>query len=242
MGTRGRGRPAGRSRIGLIPRDRGGHPSPAWDRRAKSARDLSPGPPAPPVGRRHPAPGGAARRVRHPAAIWCRRHHAPPHDRGPRPASAAGPPVAGHRRGHHRPSLDHRRFAGLHRPIIGARSKRGAYAPPASRGQDDRISGREHARTANDPDPGAYAPFETQYELVLEGKLIRLDIAWPWWRVAAEVDGWGVRSRSRTKFDEDRYRMNLLLAYGWRVAHLTSAMSQARILGDVGRLLPISPV
>ncbi len=87
-----------------------------------------------------------------------------------------------------------------------------------------------------------YAPFETQYELVLEGKLIRLDIAWPCWRVAAEVDGWGVRSRSRTKFDEDRYRMNLLLAYDWRVAHLTSAMSPARILGDVGRLLPISPV
>ena len=46
-----------------------------------------------------------------------------------------------------------------------------------------------------------FAPFETQYELVLDGKLIRLDIAWPWWRVAAEVDGWGVRGRSRTKFD-----------------------------------------
>jgi hypothetical protein len=84
-----------------------------------------------------------------------------------------------------------------------------------------------------------YAPFETQYELVLGGKLIRLDIAWPWWRVAAEVDGWGVRSRSRTKFDEDRSRMNLLLAHHWRVAHLTSAMTQASVLRDVGRLLPL---
>ena len=84
-----------------------------------------------------------------------------------------------------------------------------------------------------------FAPFETQYELVLDGKLLRLDIAWPWWRVAAEVDGWGVRSRSRTKFVEDRYRMNLLEANDWRVAHLTSAMDASMVLRDVGRLLPI---
>ncbi len=84
-----------------------------------------------------------------------------------------------------------------------------------------------------------YAPFETQYELVLDGRLIRLDIAWPWWRVAAEVDGWGVHGRSRTRFDEDRYRMNLLEAHHWRVAHLTSAMTPATVLRDVGRLLPV---
>ena len=54
-----------------------------------------------------------------------------------------------------------------------------------------------------------FAPFETQYELVLDGQLLRLDIAWPWWRVAAEVDGWGVRGNrnSRTKFVADRHRM-----------------------------------
>jgi hypothetical protein len=84
-----------------------------------------------------------------------------------------------------------------------------------------------------------YAPFETQFELVLEGKVIRLDIAWPWWRVAAEVDGWGVRSGSRSKFDQDRYRMNLLEAHHWRIAHLTSAMAPATVLRDVGRLLPV---
>ena len=83
-----------------------------------------------------------------------------------------------------------------------------------------------------------YAPFETQYELILDGKLIRLDIAWPAWRVAAEVDGWAVRSRSRTRFDEDRYRLNLLEAHRWRVVHLTSAMSSSTVLRDVGRLLP----
>jgi hypothetical protein len=39
-----------------------------------------------------------------------------------------------------------------------------------------------------------FAPFATQYHLVLEGELIILDIAWPQWRVGAEVDGWWTRS------------------------------------------------
>jgi hypothetical protein len=84
-----------------------------------------------------------------------------------------------------------------------------------------------------------YAPFETQYQLVLEGRVVILDIAWPWCRVAAEVDGWGVHGRSWNKFVDDRSRMNLLAAHGWRVAHLTSAMDEATVLRDVGRLLPI---
>jgi hypothetical protein len=84
-----------------------------------------------------------------------------------------------------------------------------------------------------------YAPFETQYQLVLEGRILLLDVAWPWWRVAAEVDGWGVHGRSWSKFVDDRSRMNLLEAHDWRVAHLTSAMDKATVLRDVGRLLPI---
>jgi very-short-patch-repair endonuclease len=84
-----------------------------------------------------------------------------------------------------------------------------------------------------------YAPFETQYQLVLEGRVLLLDIAWPRWRVAAEVDGWGAHGRSWSKFVDDRSRMNLLEAYGWRVAHLTAAMDKATVLRDVGRLLPI---
>ncbi len=86
-----------------------------------------------------------------------------------------------------------------------------------------------------------YAPFETQFEVVLDGKLLRLDIAWPWWRVAAEVDGWDVRSRSRTKFLQDRLRMNLLEAHGWRVVHLTSEMDTQTVLREVGRFLPHAP-
>jgi hypothetical protein len=83
-----------------------------------------------------------------------------------------------------------------------------------------------------------YAPFVTQYQLVLDGQVLILDIAWPPWRVGAEVDGWTVRSRSFGKFSRGRHRDNLLLAHGWKVAHLTADMDQATILRDVGRLFP----
>jgi hypothetical protein len=83
-----------------------------------------------------------------------------------------------------------------------------------------------------------YAPFETQYQVVLDGELFILDIAWPWWRVAAEVDGWWVRARSRSKLDHDSHKTNVLVAHDWKVAHVTSAMDDARVVRDVGRLLP----
>jgi len=83
-----------------------------------------------------------------------------------------------------------------------------------------------------------YAPFETQFHLVLDGELLILDIAWPQWRVGAEVDGWWVRNQSRTKFDRTFSRANLLIAHHWRIAHLTSTMDDLTVLRDVGRLLP----
>jgi hypothetical protein len=85
-----------------------------------------------------------------------------------------------------------------------------------------------------------YAPFETQYQLVLDGEVFVLDIAWPWWKVAAEVDGWWSRSKSRAKLDQDSHKANVLAAHSWHVAHLTSTMSEATVLRDVGRLLPTS--
>jgi hypothetical protein len=83
-----------------------------------------------------------------------------------------------------------------------------------------------------------FAPFETQYQLVLDSELFILDIAWPWWKVGAEVDGWWSRSKSRVKLDQDSHKTNMLAAHGWKVAHLTSTMSQTTVLRDVGRLLP----
>jgi predicted transcriptional regulator of viral defense system/very-short-patch-repair endonuclease len=87
-----------------------------------------------------------------------------------------------------------------------------------------------------------YAPFEVHYQLVLDGLLIILDIAWPTWKVGAECDGFAVHERSRRRFDRDREAMNLLLEHGWKVVRLTSAMDDATVLRTVGALLPASAV
>jgi hypothetical protein len=86
-----------------------------------------------------------------------------------------------------------------------------------------------------------YAPFETHYEVILEGRVIVVDIAWPRWLVGAEVDSWSIHGRSRSKFDHDRLRSNLLVAHGWRLAHVTSVMDARTVRREVGRLLPMRP-
>lgn len=68
-------------------------------------------------------------------------------------------------------------------------------------------------------------PFEAQCQLVIEGRVLVLDLALPSLRLAVESDGWATRGRSRGKFDGDRRKSNLLVAQGWTVVHLTSAMS-----------------
>jgi hypothetical protein len=81
-------------------------------------------------------------------------------------------------------------------------------------------------------------PFEVHFHVTLGGELISLDVAWPWWKAGIEADGWAVRRRSRRKFDRGSHRANVLLLHGWRVLHVTSAMSDEHILGQAARLLP----
>jgi very-short-patch-repair endonuclease len=83
-----------------------------------------------------------------------------------------------------------------------------------------------------------FGPFETQYQVVIEGEVFILDIAWPWWRVGVEVDGWWSRRQSRRKLDDDDHKTNALVANGWRIARVTATMSDAAVLRDVGRLVP----
>ena len=68
-------------------------------------------------------------------------------------------------------------------------------------------------------------PFETQHQVVLGREVFVLDIAWPALKVTAECAGWWVRSRSRSKFEKERRKFNLLAADGWTVVHLTPTMS-----------------
>lgn len=80
-------------------------------------------------------------------------------------------------------------------------------------------------------------PFETQHQIVLDGRVSILDVAWPALRVGVECDGWSIRSRSRGKFDHDRRRNNRLVSHGWTIIHLTSAMSDDEMRAAVFKVL-----
>jgi very-short-patch-repair endonuclease len=84
-----------------------------------------------------------------------------------------------------------------------------------------------------------FEPFETQFHVVIGGEIFILDIAWPWWRVAVEVDGWWSRRQSRRKLDEDDHKSNALIADGWRLLRVTAAMSDETVRREVGRVLPV---
>jgi hypothetical protein len=81
-------------------------------------------------------------------------------------------------------------------------------------------------------------PFEVHHQLVLDGVLVILDVAWPWWRVAAEIDGRSYRQTSRTAHDRESRKLTLLAAADWKVAHLTASMSPAECRDAVTSLFP----
>jgi hypothetical protein len=84
-------------------------------------------------------------------------------------------------------------------------------------------------------------PFIVHFELVLSGTLVILDVAWPWYRVAAEIDGRSYRQTSRSAHDRESRKLTLLAAADWKVAHLTATMSAAECISAVSSLMPAEP-
>lgn len=80
-------------------------------------------------------------------------------------------------------------------------------------------------------------PFEAHYPLTIGTMTYLIDAAWPEQRVGAEIVGRAHRVVSRSAFDRERRKLNALAAAGWRVAHLTAAMSTDEILQAVRALL-----
>ena len=70
-------------------------------------------------------------------------------------------------------------------------------------------------------------PFETHYQIVLDGRVYVVDVAWPWCRVAAEIDGRTYRTTSRSAFERETRKLNELGNADWLVAHLSAGMSAA---------------
>ncbi len=85
---------------------------------------------------------------------------------------------------------------------------------------------------------GRVPAFVVHHHVELGGRILELDMAWPDHRIAGEVEGRRVRLTSRTKFDSDRLRSNLLLRDGWREVHLTAGMDDTTLLAQVVPLFP----
>jgi very-short-patch-repair endonuclease len=67
-----------------------------------------------------------------------------------------------------------------------------------------------------------------QHVVRLSGHRFLLDLAYPDVKLAIEYDGWDSH-RTRTSFDHDRVRANLLVADGWTILRFTSAMTNTQI-------------
>jgi very-short-patch-repair endonuclease len=81
-----------------------------------------------------------------------------------------------------------------------------------------------------------FLPPVQQYRVRIGGRTICIDLAYPARRVAIELDGWEFH-HTRTAFDDDRARANLLVANGWSLLRFTSRSRDAEILGAVGAAL-----
>lgn len=77
-----------------------------------------------------------------------------------------------------------------------------------------------------------FPPPVQQYRLRIGGRTILLDLAHPEVMLAMELDGFEYH-RTRTAFDEDRARGNLIVAAGWTLVRFTSRTPDAEIIGSV---------
>jgi hypothetical protein len=75
-----------------------------------------------------------------------------------------------------------------------------------------------------------FPPPVQQYRVRLGGRIFRIDLAYPAQRLAIELDGWEFHG-TRTAFDDDRSRANLLVAQGWTLVRFTSRSSDDEIVG-----------
>jgi predicted transcriptional regulator of viral defense system len=80
-------------------------------------------------------------------------------------------------------------------------------------------------------------PFEAHHVVEVGGKCLVLDAAWPAFRVGAEIVGRGHRVASRSAFDRERQKLNILAGAGWEIAHLVATMSDDAMVGAVNTLL-----
>jgi len=84
-------------------------------------------------------------------------------------------------------------------------------------------------------------PYETHFPVSIEGQTYVLDAAWPEYLVAVEIVGRSHRLASRSAFDRERRKLNVLAGAGWKLAHVTAVMSVSDVRSYLESLLRSNP-
>ena len=94
------------------------------------------------------------------------------------------------------------------------------------------VDGHDDSPAANDLGAALLAAglpaFETQYQVIVEGRVCLLDFAWPDQMVGLEY--LGRRDHGPDQLDHDARRRTQLTAIGWRVLDITKAMTQPEVI------------
>ena len=73
--------------------------------------------------------------------------------------------------------------------------------------------------------------------MVLNGKKVRIDLAYPELKIAIELDSWKYHGGDNlTAFTNDRARKNDLIALGWAAPSFTESMSDDYFVSVIKRL------
>jgi very-short-patch-repair endonuclease len=83
---------------------------------------------------------------------------------------------------------------------------------------------------------GGLPPPRQQFRVRIAGHKFRIDLSYPEAKVAIELDGWDTH-RTRTAFDEDRARANLLVLDGWVILRFTSRSTADEVCQQVAAAL-----
>ena len=82
---------------------------------------------------------------------------------------------------------------------------------------------------------GGLPPPRQQHRMILAGRQVRIDLAYPEQRIAIELDGYDTH-RFRAKFDADHARRDDLLVAQWTPLTFTSAMTDEYLVSTVWQL------
>lgn len=116
---------------------------------------------------------------------------------------------------------------------VGTRGRKGARALLAHclreleiEGHDDSPAARRFGRALL---RASLPPFQTQYQVVAEGRVMLLDFAWPDHKVGLEYLGQDDHAWAH-RIARDAARRGRLTAIGWRVLDMTSEMSASDVI------------